>query len=137
MPVIFMAVLLASVYLLVAGHNNPGGGFVGGLVAGAGVTARYVTGGIDEVRSLGRVRPWTILGTGLLVAALTAALPLLFGDEPLDAAKWEIDLPIFGHLKLSSVLAFDFGVYLVVLGLVLMVFEAFGDDYGEAGGEAP
>jgi multisubunit Na+/H+ antiporter MnhB subunit len=130
MPVIYLAVLLASVYLLVAGHNHPGGGFVGGLVAGAGVTIRYITGGIESVRSQTRVRPWTILGTGMLVATLTAALPLLFGDEPLDAAKWDLDVVVFGHLKISSVLAFDFGVYLVVVGLVLMVFEAFGDDYG-------
>jgi multicomponent Na+:H+ antiporter subunit A len=129
MPVIYLAVLMASVYLLVAGHNQPGGGFVGGLVAGAGVTVRYIAGGIDDVRRLARVRPWTILGAGLLLAALTATAPVLFGDEPLDAAKWEVDLPVFGHLKLSTVLAFDLGVYLVVVGLVLMVFEAFGDDY--------
>ena len=129
MPVIYLAVLLASVYLLVAGHNHPGGGFVGGLVAGAGVTVRYVTGGIDDVRSLARVRPWTILGTGLLLASVTATVPLLFGDAPLEAASWEVDIPLFGHVKLSSVLAFDAGVYLVVVGLVLMVFEAFGDDY--------
>ena len=42
-------------------------------------------------------------------------------------------MPVFGHVKLSSVLAFDIGVYLVVVGLVLMVFEAFGDDYDAAG----
>jgi multisubunit Na+/H+ antiporter MnhB subunit len=130
MPVIYLAVLLASVYLLVAGHNHPGGGFVGGLVAGAGVAVRYITGGIDEVRSLARVRPWTILGTGLLVASVTATVPLLFGDAPLEAASWEFDVAVFGHVKVSSVLVFDIGVYLVVVGLVLMVFEAFGDDYG-------
>jgi multisubunit Na+/H+ antiporter MnhB subunit len=130
MPVIYLAVLLASVYLLVAGHNHPGGGFVGGLVAGAGVAVRYITGGIDEVRRLARLRPWTILGIGLLIASLTATLPVLFGEEPLDAAKWELDVPLFGHLGISTVLAFDLGVYLVVVGLVLMVFEAFGDDYG-------
>jgi multisubunit Na+/H+ antiporter MnhB subunit len=135
MPVIYLAVVLASVYLLVAGHNHPGGGFVGGLVAGAGVAVRYITGGIDEVRSLARVRPWTILGTGLLLASVTATLPLAFGHELLDAAKWELDVAVFGHVAISSVLAFDAGVYLVVVGLVLMVFEAFGDDYeiGAAG----
>ncbi len=137
MPVIFYAVLLASVYLLAAGHNHPGGGFVGGLVAGAGVAVRYVTGGIDEVRSLARLRPWTILGAGLLIAAVTAAVPILLGDQPLDAAKWEFDVPVFGHLAISSVLAFDVGVYLVVVGLVLMVFEAFGDDYAEPAGNPP
>ena len=133
MPVIYLAVLLASVYLLVAGHNHPGGGFVGGLVAGAGVAIRYIAGGIDAVRAQTRLRPWTVLGAGLLVASVTATLPVLFDDEPLDAAAWEVDVPVFGHLKLSSVLAFDIGVYLVVVGLVLMVFEAFGDDFEPKG----
>jgi multisubunit Na+/H+ antiporter MnhB subunit len=137
MPVIYLAVLVASVYLLVAGHNHPGGGFVGGLVAGAGITIRYVAGGIDAVRAHARVRPWTILGIGLLLASVTATLPLLFDEEPLDSASWDVDVPVFGHVKFSSVLAFDLGVYLVVVGLVLMVFEAFGDDYGEPAPVSP
>ena len=52
MRVIFHAVLVGSLYLLFAGHNQPGGGFVGGLVAGAAIALRYLAGGIDEVRSL-------------------------------------------------------------------------------------
>lgn len=127
--VIFLAVLLASVYLLVAGHNHPGGGFVGGLVAGAGIAMRYVTGGIDEVRRLARLKPWTILGTGVLLASLTAAVPMLWGRDVLDSIKWDVEVPLFGHVAVSSVLLFDVGVYLVVVGLTLMVFEAFGDEY--------
>ena len=79
--VIFLAVLLASVYLLVAGHNHPGGGFVGGLVAGAGIAMRYVTGGIDDVRRLATLKPWTIVGLGVLLAVVTAGLPMLWGHE--------------------------------------------------------
>jgi multicomponent Na+:H+ antiporter subunit A len=52
------------------------------------------------------------------------------GSAPLEHATWEADLPLLGHLKVSTALAFDIGVYLLVVGLVLMVFEAFGDDPG-------
>jgi multicomponent Na+:H+ antiporter subunit A len=125
---VFPAVMVGSVYLLFAGHNQPGGGFVGGIVAGAAVALRYVAGGIDDVRSLSRAHPWTVLGAGLLVAAATALVPLAFGGAVLESAALEADLPLLGHLKVSSALVFDIGVYLVVLGLVLMVFESFGDD---------
>lgn len=131
--VLFHAVLVASVYLLFAGHNQPGGGFVGGLVAGAAIAMRYITGGIDEVRHLVRVKPWTVLGTGVLLATITAGVPLLFDHPVLDAVSWDVDLPVFGHVHVSSVLPFDVGVYLVVIGLTLMMFEAFGDDYDGEG----
>lgn len=126
--VIVPAVILGSLWLLLAGHNQPGGGFVGGIVAGAAVALRYVVGGIAGVRSLSRARPWTVLGAGLLVAGTTALLPLLAGDEVLEAASVDWDLPVLGVGKATSALAFDVGVYLVVLGLVLMVFESFGDE---------
>jgi multicomponent Na+:H+ antiporter subunit A len=130
--VLVYVAFVVSVYLLVVGHNQPGGGFVGGLVAGAAVALRYVAGGLDEVRRLVRVRPWTILGSGVLVSVLTAAAPVVFGDAILENAKLEVDLALLGELGVSSALAFDLGVYLVVLGLVLMVFEAFGGDDRDA-----
>ena len=53
---------------------------------------------------------------------------VLLGSAPLESAKFETDLPLLGHIKVTSALPFDIGVYLLVLGLVLMVFESFGDD---------
>jgi len=129
--IVFIAVMVGSIYLLFAGHNQPGGGFVGGIVAGAAIALRYVAGGIDDVRSLSRAHPWTVLGTGLLISAVTVVAPMLVGGAPLESGKWEADLPLLGHLKVTSALVFDIGVYLLVLGLVLMVFESFGDDPGE------
>ena len=126
--VIVPAVFLGSLWLLLAGHNQPGGGFVGGIVASSAVALRYVSGGIREVRSLSRAQPWTVLGAGILLAALTAAVPLAFGDDVLESAVFEGDVPVLGHVKATSALAFDIGVYLVVVGLVLMVFESFGDE---------
>jgi len=127
--VLFHPVMIASLYLLFAGHNQPGGGFVGGLVAGAAVAMQYVAGGIDEVRRVSRFRPWTILGSGLLLAFCTAAAPLLLGrGEILETALLEWEAPLLGTVKTTSALPFDLGVYLLVVGLVLMIFEAFGDE---------
>jgi multicomponent Na+:H+ antiporter subunit A len=126
--VAFVAVMVGSVYLLFAGHNQPGGGFAGGIVAGSAIALRYIAGGIGEVRALSRSRPWTVLGSGILLAATVALLPLLFGDAVLEAASWTIDPPLIGTVKVTSALFFDIGVYLVVVGLTLMMFESFGDD---------
>jgi multicomponent Na+:H+ antiporter subunit A len=125
--VTFHALQLGSLWLLFAGHNQPGGGFVGGLVAGSAVALRYLAGGIAEVQRLSRFAPWTILGAGLLIAGLTATVPVVLGDAVLEASLVELDLPLIGSVNLTSPLAFDIGVYLVVVGLVLMVMEAFGD----------
>lgn len=125
---IFHSAMALSLYLLFAGHNQPGGGFVGGLVAGAAVAVYYLAGGIDDVRSLIRVAPWTILGVGLLLAAGTALAPLLVEGAFLESDVVEVDLPLFGEVKAGSTLVFDSGVYAVVVGLIFMVFEAFGEE---------
>lgn len=126
--VVFTAVMVGSLYLLFAGHNQPGGGFAGGIVAGAAVALRYVSGGIEEVRRLSRSQPWTVLGSGVLIAATTALVPLLLGGAVLESAAVTFHPPLLGDVKLTSALAFDVGVYLAVVGLALMVFESFGDD---------
>jgi multicomponent Na+:H+ antiporter subunit A len=129
--VIFYVVLMMSLWLLFAGHNQPGGGFVGGLLAGSAFALRYIAGGIHEVRRHARFRPWTVLGAGVLLAAGTALAPLLAGDSVLEVAYKSVTLPAVGKMGLSSALLFDFGVYLTVVGVVLMAFEAFGDDTTE------
>ena len=128
MRLLFTVVMVGSLYLLFVGHNLPGGGFAGGIVAGAAVALRYISGGIGEVRRLSRGQPWLVVGGGLAIAAIVAGAPLLFGGSVLESATWTLHPPLLGKVKLSSVLAFDAGVYLVVVGLVMMMFESFGDD---------
>ena len=125
--VAFPVVLLMSLWLLFSGHDRPGGGFVGGLLAGAAITIRYIAGGIDEVRRRSRLRPWTVLGSGLLLSAATATIPLTLGKSVLDVGSTHVDLPVLGDIAISSAVVFDLGVYFAVLGMVLMAFEAFGD----------
>ena len=128
---LFHTALVYAAFLLVAGHNAPGGGFAGGLVAGAAFVLRYVQGGTDEVRRASRLAPQTLLGGGLLIAAVTAMAPLLLGGGFLESGYLEFDVPLVGHVKAASALAFDIGVFLVVVGVVLMLLETLGmDDEG-------
>jgi multicomponent Na+:H+ antiporter subunit A len=123
---LYPSVLVLSVYLLFAGHNQPGGGFVGGLVAGLGVVLRYVAGGRAALQDAAPVDPRLPLGMGLLLAGATGVVPWLFGRSVLESAIVEFDVPVVGHVKLVSALAFDIGVYLVVIGLVLHLLSALG-----------
>ena len=126
--VVFHAALVGSLWLLFAGHNQPGGGFAGGLVAGAAISLRYLAGGLAEVRRVSRFAPWTILGTGLATSTGIALVPVLIGEPILSSLGTELDLPLLGASYASTALVFDIGVYMLVVGLVFMVFEAFGDE---------
>lgn len=123
---VFPTALLVSVYLLFAGHNAPGGGFIGGLVAGAALVLRFVEGGSPAIRRALPVAPTTLLGGGLAVAVATAVIPWFSGDQFLESGKLEVDVPAIGLVKATSALPFDVGVYLVVLGLVLTVLRTLG-----------
>ena len=125
--VLYPSILVLGFYFLFAGHNRPGGGFVGGLVVGAGLALRYVSGGSAAVRTTFRVPAHVILGVGLAISAATALVPVILGGSILEHGDVEFDLPIFHHVKVTSAFTFDLGVDLVVVGLVLMMFAAFGD----------
>ena len=135
---ILPSALLFALHLLLVGHDRPGGGFVGGLVAGATVALIYVAGGMDDVRNLVPLRPWTILGVGLALAAGVATVPVLLDRPVMDGWKLHLTFPLLGEVKITSALVFDIGVAAVVIGVVFMVFEAFGDDEPpELRGEVP
>jgi multicomponent Na+:H+ antiporter subunit A len=123
---VFHTVLVFSLYLLFAGHNQPGGGFVGGLVAGAAFVLRYVAGGRAALKAAVPVDPGVPVGAGLALAAATGMAAWLFGAQFLESGKIELTLPVLGYLKVTSALPFDTGVYLVVVGLVLGVLRTLG-----------
>ena len=128
MKVLYPSIVVLGIYFLFAGHNRPGGGFVGGLMIGTAISLRYVARGVGAVRSSFRLPAHVILGLGLLMSATTALVPVLLGGSILEHGDKEFDLPLFHHVKVTSALPFDCGVALVVIGLVLMAFEAFGDE---------
>ncbi len=124
--VVVPAALVLALYFLFAGHNQPGGGFAGGLVAGAALALVFVAGGIEAVRAIVRLRPTTVIGSGLALSAATALVPLLLGHGVLSSAKGSIDLPVLGVVHVTSALAFDAGVFVVVIGVVAAILESFG-----------
>ena len=124
--VVFHTVLVLGVYLLFAGHNQPGGGFVGGLVTGAAFTLRYVAGGRTELRRSVPVDPGLLLGLGVVTSSVTGVIPWFSGDQFLESAYVTFHPPVLGEVKLTSALAFDIGVYLVVVGLVITVLRTLG-----------
>jgi multicomponent Na+:H+ antiporter subunit A len=123
---VFHSILVFSVYLLIAGHNLPGGGFAAGMVAGLALMVRYLAGGRYELAEALPVDAGVLIGAGLFVAALSGLGPIVFGGEVLQTADVYVDLWFLGKLHLVSSVGFDIGVYLVVMGLVLDLLRTFG-----------
>jgi multicomponent Na+:H+ antiporter subunit B len=120
--------LLFSIFLLLRGHNEPGGGFVGGLVA-AGAFALYgFAYNAAEARKALRVDTRTLIGVGLLIGFSSGALALFEGKPYLTGLWWEIELFGVARFDLSTPLLFDIGVYLVVLGVALMMMFTLAEE---------
>jgi multicomponent Na+:H+ antiporter subunit A len=121
-----MLMLVFSLFLLVRGHNEPGGGFVGGLVAATAFALVLLAAGVAEARRLLRREPVALVALGLLLAVLSG-LPALIGGAPFLTGLWaKTPLPVIG--KLGSPLVFDIGVYLVVLGISLAILFALAEE---------
>ncbi|WP_173923229.1 Na+/H+ antiporter subunit A [Agromyces sp. Marseille-P2726] len=125
---LFHPAIVVSVFLLFVGHNAPGGGFAGGLLAGLALVARYLAGGRYELGEAAPVDAGRLLGTGLLLAAGTAAGSLFFGGLPLESAWFEQEVPVLGTISIGTSTLFDIGVYLIVVGLVLDILRALGGE---------
>ncbi|WP_299053882.1 Na+/H+ antiporter subunit A [uncultured Nocardioides sp.] len=123
---VFHTIMVFSVYLLIAGHNLPGGGFAGGIVAGLALMVRYLAGGRYELDEAAPVDAGVLIGTGLFIGALASLGPLLLGGEVQRTYDTYLTVPLLGELHLVSSVVFDVGVYLVVIGLVLDLLRTFG-----------
>jgi multicomponent Na+:H+ antiporter subunit A len=124
---VFHTLLLFSLYIFFGGHNAPGGGFIGGLVAGGAFFVRYLALGAAEFRRMTRVHPEIVLGGGLLVAVGSGILALAYG-EVFESAFVSFRLPVIGAVEIVTSLIFDAGVYLVVVGLVMTLIETIGGE---------
>jgi multicomponent Na+:H+ antiporter subunit B len=116
-PLLAGLMLLFSIYVLLRGHNEPGGGFIGGLIGASAFAIYAIAEGLAAARRALVVPPIAIAGTGLLLAALSGVVSILFGDAFLTGQWW---FPSFApDMKYAStVVLFDVGVYLVVVGAI-------------------
>jgi multicomponent Na+:H+ antiporter subunit B len=114
--------LLFAVFLLLRGHNEPGGGFVGGLVAAAAFALYAIAFGVERARRALLVKPMTLLGTGLLVA-LASDVPAVLVGQPFMTAQWSL-----GFVTAGTPMVFDIGVFLVVSGVALMMIFSLSEE---------
>lgn len=111
--------VLFSVFILLRGHYEPGGGFVGGLIASIAFVLHSFANGIEKTKGIIKFHPGFLMPIGLSLALISGFAPLLF-DLPFMTGLWAHDpIPVIGLI--GSALFFDIGVFLVVIGVVLTI----------------
>ncbi|MFX4272205.1 Na+/H+ antiporter subunit A [Propionibacteriaceae bacterium Y1685] len=136
---LFPVMIMVSIYLLLVGHNEPGGGFAGGLIAGLALVIRYLAGGRNELDEAAPIDAGRLLGLGLLVAIVSAVAPVAFGGKILQSYALDFHLPglselatpwgtvtLLGDVHVVTSMFFDIGVYLVVIGVLLDIARSLG-----------
>lgn len=120
--------LVASVILLLAGHNHPGGGFIAGLLSAGAFSLYLFAHDLPAARRALRVKPLTLIGLGLVVAFGSGCIALISG-LPFMTGRWTaVPIPLVGEVYLGTPLLFDFGVYLVVIGVTLNIIFALSEE---------
>lgn len=117
-----------SILILLRGHNDPGGGFIGGLLAASGFILYAIAFGIDAARKKLRIDPRTFIGIGLSFA-LVSGLPSFITDQPFTTVEFAtVKIPLIGKLGISTALIFDVGVFLVVIGVLLTIVFTLSEE---------
>jgi multicomponent Na+:H+ antiporter subunit B len=120
--------LLFSIFLLLRGHNEPGGGFVGGLMAASAFILYAIAFDVKSTLRELRFDPHLFIGFGLLIALISGLFPLLVGRPFLTGLWGYVGLPGVAFLELGTTLFFDIGVYLPVLGVTLMIILTLAEE---------
>ena len=124
---IVIVVVTFSFYIFFSGHNEPGGGFIGGLMTAIAILSLYLVFGLQTIKKALPFNYTYFMGAGLLLGGLTGVISMLAGDQYLKQYFGYFQMPIFGEVELTTALIFDLGVYLVVVGtamtLILTVVE--------------
>ncbi|ATE66374.1 monovalent cation/H+ antiporter subunit A [Rhizorhabdus dicambivorans] len=122
---LFPVILTCALYLLVRGHDLPGGGFAAGLTASIAIILLYMANGTRWVEARLNVHPVRWISVGLLLAATTGMAAWLFGFPFLSTYFSYFTLPIIGDVPIASALLFDIGVFAVVVGTTVLILIAF------------
>lgn len=124
LPLMFMF----SIFLLSRGHNLPGGGFIGGLVASAGIALHLVAMGPGITRRAFPFRFRRLLPVGLLLSLMSGVPGLLIHGSFLQGVWTTVAMPGLGEVKLGTPLLFDLGVYIVVIGFSLEILISIAEE---------
>ncbi|WP_048602631.1 Na(+)/H(+) antiporter subunit B [Rubeoparvulum massiliense] len=126
--VVSYLILAFAIYLFLAGHNNPGGGFVAGLVTASALVLNYLTFDMETIEKRKNFHFRIMIGIGLLLAVGTGLGGVLFGQAFLTHAFGMFDLPFLGETELATATIFDLGVYFVVVGVTMTIILSIGAD---------
>ncbi len=124
--------LLVAAFILLRGHNLPGGGFIAGLITAVGLITQYLANGIDWTTRRLRIDMPQVIGAGLAVATGTGLAAMGAGYPFLTSTYTHLHWPLVGEFEIASAMAFDFGVFLVVVGATVLILDKLGR-LGEAG----
>lgn len=129
-PYLTALMVLFSIFILLRGHNEPGGGFIGGLIAASAFAIYGISNGVTPVRRALYFHPITLSAFGLFLAVL-AGVPSVFAKVPYLTGLWTY--PEIGgvELALSTTLVFDIGVYFVVVGAITAIALALEERHGD------
>ncbi|BGE83209.1 Na+/H+ antiporter Mnh2 subunit B [Staphylococcus petrasii] len=119
--IVVFILLTFGFYLFFAGHNNPGGGFIGGLVFSSAFILMFLAFDVNEVLESLPIDFKKLMIIGSFISILTAVVPIFFGKSFLYQSEAHIPLPIFGELHLTTVTLFEGGVLLTVVGVIVTV----------------
>jgi multicomponent Na+:H+ antiporter subunit B len=124
---LFFFINLFAIYLMLRGHNLPGGGFISCLVTAISLVLLRLAVGLEELYKIMRVDPVRVAAVGLLIAMISSSVPMVFGHRFLQHFDVHLHhVPFLGDLHLGTPLVFDFGVYLVVVGVTSKIIFVLG-----------
>lgn len=118
--------LMVSVYIFLRGHNLPGGGFIAGLIASIALVVQYLANGIAWTRKRIPFSTHNLIVYGLLIATATGLVSMTIGYPFLTSAFTHLNWPLIGEFEIASAIAFDLGVFLVVVGTTVMILVQLG-----------
>ncbi|KMK77541.1 Na(+)/H(+) antiporter subunit B [Alkalihalobacillus pseudalcaliphilus] len=126
--VVVYIILIFSVYLFLAGHNSPGGGFIGGLMTASALLLMYLVFEKKSIKKSLNINFEAMIGVGLIITILTGVIGVLNGDSYLTQYFDYYQLPILGETELTTALPFDLGIYLVVVSIALTIILSIAED---------
>ncbi|SDI33080.1 MnhB domain-containing protein [Natribacillus halophilus] len=124
-------VLAYSLYFLFAGHNNPGGGFIGGLTTACALAFIYLVFDRDTANEYIRFTFPALISIGLVLSLGTGAIGFFANDNYLTQYFDYFEIPFFGEVELTTALPFDLGIYFVVVGAAMVIMLTIADDEKE------
>ncbi|OBR62334.1 cation:proton antiporter [Paenibacillus oryzae] len=126
--VLVFIIMIYSIYILFAGHNNPGGGFIGGLITASAFTLLYLAFDVETVRDIIPLDFKIVGAIGVMLALLTGLASVLLGDNFLFQYYEYVNLPLLGKTGLGTAFVFDLGVYMAVVGTTMTIIRSISED---------